>query len=107
MRESDLIVESSPSDALNRDAPQVWELCARTQTEGTGVSLSWQTSQKPLVQGLEYTCPTLMVTTKLQELIAYVPYLCHDSLQIQNPCFLPVNMSYDVFIQIQVLQLIY
>ena len=48
-------------------------LCA--QTEGKGVSPSWRTSQKPLVQGLEYTCPTLKVTTELQELIAYVSYL--------------------------------
>ena len=50
-------------------------VCARTQTEGKGVSLSWQTSQKPLVWGLEYTCLTLMVATELQELIMYVPYL--------------------------------
>jgi len=27
-------------------------LCARTQTEGKGVSPSWRTSQKPLVRGL-------------------------------------------------------
>jgi len=26
--------------------------------------------------GLEYTCPTLMVTMEVQELITYVPYLC-------------------------------
>ena len=46
-----------------------------THTEGKGVSPSWQTSQKPLVWGLEYTCSTLKVTTELQELTTYVSYL--------------------------------
>jgi len=30
--------------------------------EGKGVSPSWRTSHKSLVQEFEYTCPTLMVT---------------------------------------------
>ena len=50
-------------------------LCSCTQTEGKGVSPSWWTSQKPLVREFEYTCPTLKVTTELQELITYVSYL--------------------------------
>ena len=50
-------------------------LCAHTQTEGKGVSPSWWTSQKPMVRGLEYTCPTLKVKTELQELITYISYL--------------------------------
>ena len=32
-------------------------------------------SQKHLVRGFEYTCPTLKVTTELQELITYVSHL--------------------------------
>jgi len=72
------IVESSPRWwCLERGhSTGLGTLCTHTQTEGKRVSLSWQTSRKPLVQGLEYTCPTLMVTKELQELITYVPYLC-------------------------------
>ena len=67
-RDGDALIERGHSTGLG-------SLCARTQTEGKGVSPSWRTFQKPLVRGLEYTCPTLKVTKELQELITYVSYL--------------------------------
>jgi len=61
--------------ALNRGTPQVGISLLPYPDRGKGVSPSWWTSQKPLVWEFEYTCPTLKVTTELQELITYVSYL--------------------------------
>ena len=61
-------------DALNGGTLLVWDLSAAVPRPW-GVSPSWQTSQKPLVRGFEYTCPTLKVTTELQELITCVSCL--------------------------------